>query len=86
MLLRFFAPEYETTDDGGTVTWRINKGLLVAPQGRGKGFLRIAVSAATTAGTDDEVELRVVVRGRELLPDDRRLGLVRRGSAASSTG
>ena len=27
----------------GTVTWRINKGLLVAPQGRGKGFLRIAV-------------------------------------------
>src|SRR4051794_22106523 len=38
VLLRFHAPQYETTECGGTVTWPINKGLLVAPQGRGKGF------------------------------------------------
>jgi hypothetical protein len=42
-LLRFHAPEYETDADRGSVTWRIDKGLLVAPMGRSKGFLRITV-------------------------------------------
>jgi hypothetical protein len=60
VLLRFFAPEYETTDNGGTVTWRINKGLLVAPQGRGKGFLRIAVERRDDPSTEGEIELRVI--------------------------
>ena len=60
VLLRFFAPEYETSSKGGTVTWRINKGLLVAPQGRGKGFLRIAVERRDDPRTDGEIELRVV--------------------------
>src|SRR5215218_7803049 len=59
VLLRFFAPEYETSSDGGTVTWRINKGFLVAPQGRGKGFLRISVQRVDDTSTE-EVELRVV--------------------------
>ncbi|MGI8460673.1 MAG: hypothetical protein ACR2OC_03415 [Solirubrobacterales bacterium] len=42
-LLRFHAPEYETEPAEGTVTWRIDRGLLVAKQGRGQGFLRIVV-------------------------------------------
>jgi hypothetical protein len=42
-LLSFHAPEYETEPDRGTVTWRINRGFLVAPMGRGKGYLRITV-------------------------------------------
>jgi hypothetical protein len=42
-LLRFHAPEYETSADCGIVTWRIDRGLLVAPAGRGKGWLRISV-------------------------------------------
>jgi hypothetical protein len=42
-LLRFHAPEYETNADGACVTWRIDRGLLVAREGRGKGFLRIEV-------------------------------------------
>jgi hypothetical protein len=42
-LLRFHAPEYETSDEGGTVRWRIDRGLLVAGEGRGKGYLRIEV-------------------------------------------
>jgi len=42
-MLRFHAPEYETEANRGTVTWRINRGLLVAPIGRGKGYLRISV-------------------------------------------
>ena len=43
-LLRFQAPEYETTPTSGTVTWRIDRGFLVSPRGRGKGFLRLKVS------------------------------------------
>ena len=43
VLLRFHAPEYEMERDCGTVTWRIDRGLLVAPGGRGKGYLRISV-------------------------------------------
>src|SRR5262245_58912511 len=46
VLLRFKAPEYEILPDGGAVTWRIDRGLLVAPPGRGKGYLRIAVTRA----------------------------------------
>lgn len=40
-LLTFHAPEYETSADRGVVTWRIDRGLLVAPRGRGKGYLQI---------------------------------------------
>jgi hypothetical protein len=43
VLLRFSAPEYDIRADFGSVTWRIERGLLVAPPGRGKGYLRIAV-------------------------------------------
>jgi hypothetical protein len=42
-LLRFRAPEYEVDADAGAVTWRIDRGLLVAREGRDKGFLRIDV-------------------------------------------
>src|SRR5829696_511316 len=43
VLLRFHAPEYDTDPNRGTVTWRIDKGFLVAPRGRGKGYLQISV-------------------------------------------
>lgn len=43
VLLQFHAPEYEFEGDRGTVTWQIDRGLLVAPAGRGKGFLRLTV-------------------------------------------
>lgn len=43
-LLRFEAPEYETDANCGVVTWRIERGLLVAPPGRGNGWLRIKVT------------------------------------------
>jgi hypothetical protein len=60
VLLRFFAPEYETSERGGSVTWPINRGLLVAPRGRGKGYLRIAVELPEGERADaDEVTIRV---------------------------
>lgn len=43
VLLRFHAPEYVAEGDRGSVTWRIDRGILVAPAGRGRGYLRIAV-------------------------------------------
>ena len=52
-LLRFHAPEYETEPECGTVTWRIDRGLLVAPPGRGKGFLRIKVTRPADAPGDE---------------------------------
>jgi hypothetical protein len=42
-LLSFHAPEYDAGADFGQVTWRIHRGLLVAPNGRDHGYLRISV-------------------------------------------
>jgi hypothetical protein len=43
VLLRFRAPEYETAPRSGSVTWPIERGLLVAPSGRDRGYLRLIV-------------------------------------------
>jgi hypothetical protein len=42
-LLRFKAPDYDLTRGHASVTWRVERGLLVAKEGRGKGFLRISI-------------------------------------------
>jgi hypothetical protein len=57
-LLTFHAPEYEAEANRGCVTWRINRGVLVAPRGRGKGFLRIEVERPDVA-TGEEITVRV---------------------------
>lgn len=41
-LLRFRAPEFATGEERASVTWPIDRGLLVSGDGRGQGFLRIA--------------------------------------------
>jgi hypothetical protein len=43
VLLRFKAPEYDFASDRGTVTWPIDRGLLVARKRRGRGYLRLSV-------------------------------------------
>jgi hypothetical protein len=50
MLLRFRAPEYAFHPDGGTVTWPIERGLLVASRGRGLGYLRLTVRRIPDSG------------------------------------
>jgi hypothetical protein len=52
VLLTFDTPEYETDGDCGTVTWRIKKGLLVAPSGRTKGYLRLTVKRPPADGEE----------------------------------
>lgn len=42
-LLRFRGPSYVTGPGLGQVTWPIERGVLVAPMGRGQGRLRISI-------------------------------------------
>ncbi len=60
-LLRFHAPDYEVEPDKGVVTWRIARGLLVAPMGRSKGFLRLTVERVPPAEGDSGRLANVVV-------------------------
>jgi len=55
VLLRFHKPEYDVEGNRATVTWPIETGALVAPQGRGKGFLRISVQRDPATERGDEI-------------------------------
>ena len=59
VLLRFHRPEYDLNRDGGTVTWPIDRGVLVARRGRGRGFLRLSVHRKPAE--DGASEVTVVV-------------------------
>jgi hypothetical protein len=59
VLLRFHKPQYEFNSDGGTVTWPINRGVLVARRGRGRGFLRLSVQRRPPQEGSHEVTLVV---------------------------
>jgi hypothetical protein len=59
VLLRFRPPEYDFPTDGGTVTWPIDRGLLVARRGRGRGYLRLTVVRGRSE--DGSREARAVV-------------------------
>ena len=52
VLLTFHRPDYEVQGDCGAVTWRIKEGLLVAPTGRTKGFLRLSVKRPPADGEE----------------------------------
>lgn len=59
VLLRFQKPEYRIDSDGGTVTWPIKRGVLVARRGRGRGFLRLGVRREPVTDGAGEVTLLV---------------------------
>jgi hypothetical protein len=59
VLLRFRAPEYETEPLRGTVTWPIERGLLVAPSGRDRGYLRLTVRRPPDSDGSSEVVVTV---------------------------
>jgi hypothetical protein len=66
-LLGFRAPQYVTEPGLGCVTWPIERGLLVAREGRdGNGFLRIRAERRDTGESDSgpiaTVDVRVEVR------------------------
>jgi hypothetical protein len=68
VVLRFEAPRYSAGEAGGSVEWRIERGLLVAREGRGSGFLRIAVERSDTAAPSGHARLRVSVAVRNFYP------------------
>jgi hypothetical protein len=55
VLLRFKAPEYDFAANRGTVTWPIDRGLLVARKRRGHGYLRLSVERLENGGGPDAV-------------------------------
>lgn len=55
-LLRFGTPLYETGEGRGRVTWPIDRGVLVAREGRGEGHLRVEVQRCDQDGIDDEID------------------------------
>jgi hypothetical protein len=59
VLLRFRAPEYEIEPLRGIVTWPIERGLLVAPSGRGRGYLRLTVRRHPESDGGPEVTVRI---------------------------
>ena len=59
VLLRFRKPEYEFNSDGGAVTWPVDRGVLVARRGRGRGFLRLSVHRKPAEGGAREVTVVV---------------------------
>jgi hypothetical protein len=61
VLLRFRKPEYDYHETRGTVTWPIEKGLLVAPSGRGKGYLSISVRRPPPEETEGQSEITGLV-------------------------
>ncbi len=60
-LLRFDSPDYLLEADHGKVRWRIRDGLLVAPAGRGCGFLALDVSREQVDGKDSKLRIEVEV-------------------------
>jgi hypothetical protein len=59
VLLRFKKPVYSADRDGGEVTWPIDRGLLVAPAGRGRGYLRLSVRREPDQEAGDEITAMV---------------------------
>lgn len=59
-LLRFRKPEYVTPPGLGQVTWPIERGLLVSPAGRGRGYLRITVRRLEREGLAPDREAVLV--------------------------
>jgi hypothetical protein len=67
-LLRFHAPAYATGPGEATVTWRIDRGLLVQRSRRGEGHLSIRVQRVESPALDDPQRLRVGVEVRNFYP------------------
>ena len=57
-LLRFREPRYDTGPGFGRVTWPIERGVLVAPAGRGRGYLRFDVRRLDP-GADGQAGVRI---------------------------
>jgi hypothetical protein len=60
-LLGFSEPEYEFGETHGVVRWPIDRGLLIARKGRGRGYLEIEVHRRDGVGTEEQPLSRTYV-------------------------
>lgn len=67
-LLRFRKPEYTIGPGMGQVIWRIERGLLVAANGRGQGMLRITVRSDAPDDPVEDACLRVTTEVSNFYP------------------
>jgi hypothetical protein len=67
-LLRFRSPDYELREGQGSVTWPIERGLLVSRDGRGKGFLRMSIERMEDTSCGDRVPYLVRMEVRNFYP------------------
>jgi hypothetical protein len=68
VLLLFHPPEYELEDGKGSVTWRIKRGILVAGDGRDRGFLRLSIARASFDGGDGDGRVTVQMEVQNFYP------------------
>jgi hypothetical protein len=81
-LLRFRRPSYAAATGLGQVKWPIERGLLVSPAGRGRGYLRITIRRlSNTPASPDRAVVRVSAEVSNFYPGLRLSGgLVRLGA------
>lgn len=68
VLLRFREPDYDFHPDRASVTWRIERGLLVAGDGRERGFLRFSVAELDGQDAGEPGRARVEMEVRNFYP------------------
>jgi hypothetical protein len=61
VLLRFRAPTFDTGPGFGRVTWPIERGVLVAPSGRGRGYLSFDIRRGEEGKGEPRLRIRAVV-------------------------
>jgi hypothetical protein len=68
VLLRFRKPEYEIGSGWASVAWRIQKGVLVAPVGFDKGYLKISVFRRDEVPDPGETTVTVISEVENFYP------------------
>jgi hypothetical protein len=67
-LVRVREPDYDFHPDRASVTWRIERGLLVAGDGRERGFLRFSVAELDGQDAGEPGRARVEMEVRNFYP------------------
>ena len=68
VLLRFHVPEYEASESGASVTWRIERGILVSPKGRNRGFLRLSLEPLEPSSANGHRRVRAQMEVQNFYP------------------
>jgi hypothetical protein len=68
VLLRFHAPQYDIEKEQVSVTWRIKRGILVARDGRDRGFLRLSLEPVGPSGQNGHRRISVEMQVHNFYP------------------